>query len=208
MATKKELQEKYANCKFLPKTITEQTHLLTKLKQLGFYVSDLLLQAKSIYSIYTMSNCYVEARCITCTSDTYIFMHHHNIFVEVSDLLKEQITEPLGVKDLALVEVKGLSKDTIVFDYIYQFLWDFSVKEDNFSLFMQAGEALAAALNVVALFSVKNEYNPGIGWSKESYNKDENPWIEFLNTPSESFDDGIMNILENYPLKVKLELYI
>lgn len=125
--------------------------------------------------------------------------------MDVNDLLNETINQPLTIDDLKLVKIHGKNKNVMIFEYISNYLQDYS---KDFSTFMQAGEALAAALDVNVLFSVKNELNPGIGWSKQSYNQDINPWIDFLNGSSECIEDDIINLIENYPIKQKIEIYL
>jgi hypothetical protein len=132
-------------------------------------------------------------------------LNHKNILTDVNDLLNETLEQPLVINDLDIVQIKGENKNVIIFNYIYGYIKDYS---RDFSTFMQAGEALAAVLDVNVLLSVKDKLNPGIGWCKESYNKDINPWINFLNDSSEYLEYDIINLIKNYPIKQKIEIYL
>ena len=204
MATKQELQEKYANCKFAPKDIDEQKEIIQKLHEIGFKSTPDWYN-EEIRCIYTYSDrgYYIAYSDVESMVDLNYFVNHKNTLMDANDLLNEKIA--LTINDLDLVNIKGKNKNVIIFDSIYDYIKDYS---KDFSTFMQAGEALAAALDVNVLFSVKNELNPGIGWSKQSYNQDINPWIDFLNGSSECIEDDIINLIENYPIKQKIEIYL
>lgn len=202
MATKQELQEKYANCKFAPKTLDEQKELIQKLHEIGFAGTIRLDEPKCIYTYSNLSITHSEVTSITGLN---YFLKHENTLTNVEDLLNETIDQPLTIKDLCLIQIKGENKNVIIFDSLYDYIRDYS---KDFSTFMQAGEALAAALDVVVLFAVKDSLNPGIGWRKESYNQDVNPWINFLNDSSDCIEDDVIDLLENYPLKQKIEIYL
>lgn len=204
MATKQELQKKYANCKFAPKSIDEQKEIIQKLHELGFK-STTNWYNEEVRCIYTYSDrgYYITYSEVESMADLNYFVNHKNILIDANDLLNEKIA--LTINDLDLISIKGKNKNVIIFDSIYDYIKDYS---KDFSTFMQAGEALAAALDVNVLFSVKNELNPGIGWSKQSYNQDINPWINFLNDSSECIEDTVINLIENYPIKQKIEIYL
>lgn len=202
--TQKEAQEKLKNCKFWPNTMEEQKQMIKKLKDAGYiYTGDSIIDA-GLVSIFTNEN---RNLTFDFTYDPKFFINNKKKQVNISDLLEIKIEKPLEPKDFEILKIEaGCWADAFLFQSVFPTLQSYTQEKDDFTLFMQAGEALAASLGLTVYFSVKGNTTPGIGW--DSYN-DINPWIEFFDDPLENLkcsSNDIIEFLKTFPINSELKI--
>lgn len=201
--TQKEAQEKLKNCKFWPNSMEEQKQILEKLKEAGYIYYNNEVDTNKV-SIFTHHHLYLS---FDSNYDPEFFIKHKNTQIHFSDLLEIKIEKPLEPKDFEIIKIEaGCWADAFLFQSIFLTLQSYTQEKDDFTLFMQAGEALAASLGLTVYFSIKGDTTPGIGW--DSYN-DVNPWIEFFDQPlknSKCLENDIIEFLKTFPINSELKI--
>lgn len=202
--TQKEAQEKLNNCKIWPNSLEEQKQILEKLKEVGYFYTGLSIFDISLVSIFTGSD-----RHLTFDFDysPKFFINNKKKQVNINDLLELKIEKSLEPKDFEILKIEaGCWADAFLFQSVFPTLQSYTQEKNDFTLFMQAGEALAASLGITVYFSIKGNTIPGIGW--DSYN-DVNPWIEFFDDPLENLkcsSEDIIKFLKTFPINSELKI--
>lgn len=202
--TQKEAQEKLKNCKFWPNSMEEQKQILDKLREAGYFFTGSSLIDAGLVSIFTH-----EDRHITFdfNYNPKFFINNRKKQVNINDLLELKIEKSLEPKDFEILKIEAECwTDAFLFQSVFSTLQSYTQEKNDFTLFMQAGEALAASLGITVYFSVKGNTIPGIGW--DSYN-DVNPWIEFFDDPLENLkcsSEDIIKFLKTFPINSELKI--
>jgi hypothetical protein len=201
--TQQEAREKLKNCKFWPNSMEEQKQILEKLKEAGYFYTSPLVD-KDMVSIFTHQH---SELTFDFEYDPKYFINREKKQVNISDLLKIKIEKPLEPKDFKIIKIESNCwANAFLFQTIFPILQSYTQEEENFTLFMQAGEALVDALDLTVYFSIKGKSNPGIGW--DSYN-DVNPWFDFIEHPLENSkcsSDDIIKFLKTFPINSELKI--
>lgn len=201
--TQKEAQEKLKNCKFWPNSMEEQKQILEKLKEVGYFYHNTIVD-KNVTSIFTGSGCNLT---FDYQHSPSFFINHKYKQININDLLELKIEKPLEPKDFKIIKIEAECwTDAFLFQSIFPILQSYTQEKEDFTLFMQAGESLAASLGLTVYFSVKGNTKLGIGW--DSYN-DVNPWIDFFDQPLENFicsSNDIIEFLKTFPVNYELKI--
>lgn len=201
--TQKEAQKKLNNCKFWPNSMEEQKQILEKLKEAGYFFKNTRVFTERV-SIFTHTGCKLS---FDFEYDSKYFINHKHTQIHSNDLLVLEIEEPLEPKDFEIIKIKSdCWIYAFLFQSIFKILQSYTQEKNDFTLFMQAGEALADSLGLTVYFSIKGGTKPGIGW--DSYN-DVNPWIDFFDDSLKNpkcLENDIIEFLKTFPINSELKI--